>query len=208
MIRESLPPATEAIVFCRPTEEQVALYEKSVASSTGARALLRGEAGDAFGISLLHGVLPLISALRRLCNHPSLIRRAMIEGGTEEGGKQDDEEIESDAEDVAFLLDDTGRGEARESRGVGMESSGSWRVTDQASTKDTRDVGGSRTWKVPRASRAAGNADETTSKPIQDFETQSSGKLVVLEALLRAVRREYNQDKVRWFFSPREALWG
>lgn len=120
VIRGSLPPALEVVVFCRPSPQQLTLYKRCIANSSGARALLRGDGAERAAAGM-RAVLPLISTLRRLCNHPDLVRgkgnaRDECETETQElseehvaAAAEAEAEEDSDGDDVAFLLldDDT-----------------------------------------------------------------------------------------------------
>lgn len=232
VIQGSLPAASEIMVFCRPSGEQLALYESCVASSRGARALLgRGE-GASTVRGVLKGVLPLISTLRKLCNHPALVRdggagieanaasgagvdtvvggRGLGEGGADddgsEGGEEneeeeegsDDDDVDSDAEDVAFLMGDDDGQVSTSPRGAVPEP--------PPACEETHLDGGGRggeggrkpaPWKVPVTAAVERVKTLPASLGVKpDFETRSSGKLLVLEALLGAVRGHFPSDKV------------
>ncbi|XP_076344572.1 DNA repair and recombination protein RAD54B-like [Tachypleus tridentatus] len=67
VINKYLPGKVEYVVFCRPTELQLALYQQILTSRVLQRCLsLRGGAEDP-------SHLVCISALRKLCNHPHLL---------------------------------------------------------------------------------------------------------------------------------------
>lgn len=186
MIQDSLPSATEVIVFCRPSKEQLLLYEWCVANSGEVKALLNGGTVGASGAALLHGVLPLISTLRKLCNHPDLVRShngdtcseqvvdsANIEGEKDHNNQNSPEDEESDVDDVAFLLDDDDGENAFRRPGCTPPM---WNIPHNAAVKD-----------------AAAVAPEVSP----EYETKSSGKLAVLEALLKTIRWEHPKEKVR-----------
>lgn len=244
VIRGSLPPALEVVIFCRPSARQLSLYERCIASS-GAKALLFDdelggpdpEADKQRRLISLRGVLPLISTLRRLCNHPDLV----FESSFGRAGDANDENVEEIFQDVAradgddldfFFVDDEdvevdtsqdslrdtnvagatggvrrGRGEhvlatntacgkengaAIATSGCGRGSTGSWKVPRFSGTATGTAAGaGAGT----TASNALGLEVDKLATP--KYETEASGKVAVLEALLSAVRREYPGDKVR-----------
>lgn len=254
VIRGSLPPALEVVVFCRPSPRQLSLYETCIQKSEGARSLLYGGGGFGGGAERrrasgggresgeeveeeeeeedeeedeggeeehsvsLQGVLPLISTLRRLCNHPDLIagRKDGAVGAGANGGE---------STVVAAEIPDVGpRGEDRDDdddddEAVGKENSttttgggggrpgakGLWKVprsvraVGAAATSATSSVGGVR----GRASGSTAGGAPAAGKAEPGFETEASGKVVVLEALLKTVRREFPADKVGPLFSCR-----
>ncbi|KAK9822627.1 hypothetical protein WJX81_000343 [Elliptochloris bilobata] len=63
-----LPPLTKFVVFCRPSPLQVQLYE-ALLRSKAVSALLTGGSGSVAG----GNILGVITALRKLCNHPDLL---------------------------------------------------------------------------------------------------------------------------------------
>lgn len=238
VIQGSLPPALEVVVFCRLSAQQLALYKRYIAASSGARALLDGggrTGGTATtGFVGMQGVLPLISTLRRLCNHPDLVVENAVaadgsrgnENVSDDEHEEDDEEncqVDSDEEDIAFLLHDAADG--HDSGRRGSTEGGTTTVSAVAATdlscegkeNDLADSASSRcdepsskgAWKVSRTAESApggksvivgGNASlSTVEQPASpsSYSSECSGKLVVLEALLRTVRREYPSDKVQ-----------
>ena len=271
VIRGSLPPALEVVVFCRPSPQQLSLYEACVATS-GAPALLvdvlgeeltpdeggeEEEVGPTRHLSLsLRGVLPLISSLRRLCNHPDLVagrgteagagsgsgsgvkRSAVKCGGTLPEGLDDDGDDSGDSDDVRSS-DEEGvkkspsfSAQNKENRAgvapppaaaaaaaaVGAGAEGVTRHVHGKGSNLTENSGGrgpTRAWKVPRVVSGVAKAEATVEvarvatgrekKPklaaygveMPKYETEASGKVVVLEALLRTIRRAYPGDKVR-----------
>ncbi|CAN0464314.1 unnamed protein product, partial [Ectocarpus sp. 12 AP-2014] len=213
VIRGSLPAALEVVVFCRPSARQLSLYESCIAASAGARSLLYGaDDGDADSDDAgrggsdggqeeeeeeegggggkkrqqqrrrpigLQGVLPLISKLRRLCNHPDLVE-----------------------EDTSAAGELPAEGEERQGGGSGSGKEDN-NTPEEHGTAGRAGAKGA--WKVPRASEAAaarggakglGKAFASTAAALPLYETQASGKVTVLEAMLKAVRREYPGDKV------------
>ncbi|CAD5117926.1 DgyrCDS6671 [Dimorphilus gyrociliatus] len=79
--RQYLPPKVEIVIFCRPVELQMKLYEKLLSS---------GVVNECIHTSDSAQHLMLISALKKLCNHPSLLYRDDIiddENELEEGDK-------------------------------------------------------------------------------------------------------------------------
>lgn len=238
VIRGSLPPALEVVIFCRPSPQQLALYESYIASSAGARSLLygsaegRGEGGEGGAHQLdgqgeseeeesedgeeseddvreerkqqqqrpvsLQGVLPLISTLRRLCNHPDLVAGINDNVGSSSGSGSDNN-VE-DARDDALGTSQKGSG-----GDLGKENSIVSTVTASRSAFK-------RPWKIPRSSGggAAPAAATAPAAPAAEaaprYETEASGKLLVLEALLKAVRRECPGDKVRDWCVPLKYL--
>lgn len=259
VIRGSLPPALEVVVFCRPSPRQLSVYESCIASSAGARSLLfgddEGERGAREGEEKsdedeeeeeeegeeeeeedwveeeegaergaragkkrrrqrsrrvgLQGVLPLISTLRRLCNHPDLVDGKTGCTSTAGGGSRTDNRDAEEMLDGGGLQGDGSHNGAESafdydgvSGSVDKENSAS-HVTAAAGRKGPA-------WKVPRASGAAVAAKVTGGVERDDkvrdtasaaataprYETAASGKVLVLEALLKAVRRECPGDKV------------
>lgn len=65
-----LPPKVEIVVFCKPAELQRKLYEKLLTS---------GIVNECIHTSDSAQHLMLISALKKLCNHPCLLYRDEIE---------------------------------------------------------------------------------------------------------------------------------
>ena len=289
VIRGSLPSALEVVVFCRPSPQQQSLYEACVATS-GARALLvdvlgeeltPDEGGQEDGVDAtrhlpvgLRGVLPLISSLRRLCNHPDLVAgRGSREGAGSGGGGSiggndggggvcdkisddcagtlreelddgddggdsvdsddgDDNDDGDDSDDVRPSDDEAATEKARPllakkkenivdvAAAAAAAAGGGAAMTSHAHGKgnslaDSGGRGPTRAWKVPRVVSGAAKARapvvaarvETgrqkktnlaaASSELPNYETEASGKVVVLEALLRTVRRAYPGDKVR-----------
>ena len=231
VIRGSLPPALEVVVFCRPSPQQLSLYETCIQRSEGARSLLyggggkaekrRGASGGGVGesdeeeeeeeeedlVSLqgpvsLQGVLPLISNLRRLCNHPDLVtagkkdsavRGSGGENGSEHGGGEAETPPGSPRSDDDDDVDPPGKeNSTTATAGGGRPSSkGLWKVPRSTRAMGTSTAGSSgRVWDQASASTTAEAAVEPR------YETEASGKVVVLEALLRTVRREFPGDKV------------
>lgn len=267
VIRGSLPPALEVVVFCRPSPQQLSLYEACVATLS-ARALLvdvlgeeltsdEGEEEEGVGATRppsvsLQGVLPLISSLRRLCNHPDLVAGRGIREGAGSGGDNgsggscngiadncggtlseelddddgdDSDDVRSGDEEVVEKSRSLSAKNKENDAGVAQAAA---TITEaaEAMTSHAHGKGNSltgisggrgpaRAWKVPRVVSGAETAKasvavarvatgrEKTSKPAADnadlpkYETEASGKVVVLEALLRTIRRAYPGDKVR-----------
>lgn len=258
VIQSSLPAALEVVVFCRPSAQQLALYEKCIDSSWQVRALIgRAEQeeydedeGKGERRANLKGVLPLISTLRRLCNHPDLVKgkrhqadddhpaETLEKNGMglendldEESGADQD----SDEEDTAFLL--LGEQDKKVTEISSQSSSGSpsgdppsrtgvtgggVKATNNGSAVGA--IGAAtapvRAFKVPcarpRAGRVAvgvgagdvgvaatGRKHSVEASPsvgevtAPEYNAEASGKLAVLQGLLRAVRRECPSDKVR-----------
>ncbi|XP_068093765.1 DNA repair and recombination protein RAD54B isoform X2 [Hyperolius riggenbachi] len=71
VINKFLPPKTESIVFCRPSMFQLELYRKLLSSGL-VRSCLQG-----LGENSPH--LVCIGALKKLCNHPSLLYKTIQE---------------------------------------------------------------------------------------------------------------------------------
>jgi DNA repair and recombination protein RAD54B len=64
VIAKFLPPKTETVVFCRPTEAQAAVYRAVLGSPVFGKVLGSPEAS-----------LQLITVLKKVCNSPSLLRK-------------------------------------------------------------------------------------------------------------------------------------
>ena len=78
LLSQHLPPKVIEIVCCRPTELQIALYTHFINSKAVRRMLSSDGDGDGDGgKSARPQVLPLITALKKLCNHPKLIYDVM-----------------------------------------------------------------------------------------------------------------------------------
>lgn len=230
VIRGSLPAALEVVVFCRPSSKQLSLYERCIASSATARALLdetglSGVWGSTGGTRIgLQGVLPLISTLRKLCNHPDLVDAhsgSIIAGEhAEQGVETQERALDGEDDDLEFLcLED---GETEKSRDSSEPSTQEAVTTIRASfdkensvlaAKIGTDIGGRGSvgsWKVPRSSgavataagaskagaRVKGKALGAAGAAVPKFETNDSGKVLVLNALLRAIRSACPGDKV------------
>ncbi|XP_030072552.1 DNA repair and recombination protein RAD54B isoform X3 [Microcaecilia unicolor] len=71
VINKFLPPKTENVVFCRPTALQVELYQKLL-NSRAVKSCLQGMMENS-------SHLVSIGALKKLCNHPSLLYKAIKE---------------------------------------------------------------------------------------------------------------------------------
>ncbi|CAM9490283.1 unnamed protein product, partial [Laminaria digitata] len=257
-------------------------------ATSGARALLvdvlgeevvsdEGEQEEGDGATRhlsvgLQGVLPLISSLRRLCNHPDLVAgRGSREGaggggggGDSIGGKDgggtgtggggggggchrisdncggtlreeldDDGDDSGDSDDVQSSGDEeaveksrplsaknieNNVGVAAAAAAAGTAAAGAAMASPHGkgnnSLANSGGRGPARAWKVPRvvsgatkakapvvAARAETGRKKTSklaaaSAELPKYETEASGKVVVLEALLRMVRRAYPSDKV------------
>ncbi|KAI3434723.1 hypothetical protein D9Q98_002784 [Chlorella vulgaris] len=72
-----LPPLSDYVVFCRPTEAQLRLY-RSVLGSSSVRSLLSAS-GNNYGDQ----TLTVLTNLRKICNHPSLYTPTPTDGGGE-----------------------------------------------------------------------------------------------------------------------------
>ncbi|XP_069076581.1 DNA repair and recombination protein RAD54B isoform X2 [Pleurodeles waltl] len=88
VIDKFLPPKTESIVFCRPTALQLELYRKLL-TSRAIRSCLQGALENS-------PHLGCILALKKLCNHPALLFRAVK---VKEGNLSQDEFSESNLYD-------------------------------------------------------------------------------------------------------------
>jgi SNF2 family DNA or RNA helicase len=66
LLAKHLPPLAVHTVFCRPSQLQVSIYRHMLRSES-LRSLLHGS-GAGFD-----SVLPVITAIRKLCNHPDLL---------------------------------------------------------------------------------------------------------------------------------------
>ncbi|KAI9725872.1 MAG: helicase [Chrysothrix sp. TS-e1954] len=74
ILAKYLPPKTETVLFCRPTQAQAAVYRKVLASPAFGAVLGSSETS-----------LKLISVLKKLCNSPSLLKsNAMVEEGRDD----------------------------------------------------------------------------------------------------------------------------
>jgi SNF2 family DNA or RNA helicase len=71
ILEDYLPPKSEQVVFCRPSESQVALYRFFLGSKTLRQAMAEG-AGSSSS-------LECISILTKLCNYPGLVRAKALE---------------------------------------------------------------------------------------------------------------------------------
>uniref|UniRef100_A0A8C4QGT4 RAD54 homolog B n=1 Tax=Eptatretus burgeri TaxID=7764 RepID=A0A8C4QGT4_EPTBU len=80
-----LPPRHEYVVFCRPTSLQLALYHRLL-NSTTVRSCLGS--GARFGADRSPHLV-CISALRKLCNEPSLLYTLQVTGDNEEDYYED-----------------------------------------------------------------------------------------------------------------------
>lgn len=69
VINKFLPPKKESILFCRPTVLQLALY-RTLLSSQVVRSCLQGSLENS-------PHLICIGALKKLCNHPCLLLKAI-----------------------------------------------------------------------------------------------------------------------------------
>ncbi|KAG2448210.1 hypothetical protein HYH02_006795 [Chlamydomonas schloesseri] len=76
LLAKHLPPLASLTLFCRPTEQQVSLY-KAVLRSKAVTSLLGGSGGGGED-----NTLAVITALRKVANHPDLL---LNPGGGEEG---------------------------------------------------------------------------------------------------------------------------
>ena len=229
VIRGSLPPALEIIVFCRISQRQLSLYERCIAESSATAAFFVDD-GAAPGTPLrasFREVLPLISTLRRLCNHPDLVVGNSGGGGLIGANNFDDGHLreklpnqvmddgindeDSDSDDLAFLLVDAKEGEERgrarsrekentQANGIDVGRGGcrgSWELPPPAKTGAGAEAG-------LGIGRGVDGATDTTrgfargmAVTAARYATEDSGKLVVLEALLRSIRQEFPGDKVR-----------
>lgn len=241
VIRGSLPAALEVVIFCRPSLKQLSLYERCIASSATARALLDDTGLSGVGRSTggmrigLQGVLPLISTLRKLCNHPGLVEgcsgSSIINEHAEQGVETQERAFDDEDDDLEFAcLDD---GETDKPQDPSECSSQEAVTTVRASFDKENSVlagkigtavsgGGSvGSWKVPRSSGAAtavkgaskaGAINGAEGKVLESvgsaaggavpkFQTNDSGKVLVLNALLRTIRSASPGDKVRQYSS-------
>ncbi|CAM9648359.1 unnamed protein product, partial [Ectocarpus sp. 8 AP-2014] len=140
------------------------------------------------------GVLPLISKLRRLCNHPDLVEEDTSAAG----------ELSAEGEE----RQGGGPGSGKENSNTPVEHStagragakGAWKVPRASGAAAAAARGGAKGLGKPFASTAAAAAAEAEAEAaaaaLPLYETEASGKATVLEALLKAVRREYPGDKV------------
>lgn len=228
VIRGTLPPALEIVVFCRPSQHQLSLYERFIAGSSATASLFEND-GAAYASAvpqqfIFREVLPLISALRRLCNHPDLVKTSSGSGVTK---SLDDDDCprekhpdhvggDDSDDDLAFLLREDEEEEKRrrkeESRGkennLENERGGglvhglarSCKVlrlteTEMGAGKEV-DVGdGMGLENVPDSSSSFAQGENAVATV--KYETEDSGKLLVLKGLLRSIRREFPGDKVR-----------
>jgi DNA repair and recombination protein RAD54B len=71
ILEDYLPPKSEQVVFCRPSESQVLLYRFFLGSKTLRQAMAEG-AGSSSS-------LECISLLTKLCNYPGLVRAKALE---------------------------------------------------------------------------------------------------------------------------------
>lgn len=81
IIAKYLPPKTEYVVFCRPTDAQVAVYAAMLDPMSGSRDASESIYGAALNNS--HMSLKLINVLKKVCNSPSLLVKEP--GEAEEG---------------------------------------------------------------------------------------------------------------------------
>ncbi|KAL4434006.1 hypothetical protein ABPG75_000447 [Micractinium tetrahymenae] len=95
-----LPPLTNYVVFCRPTEEQLRVYSGVLGSSTVRRML--APSGSDFGDQ----ALSVLTSLRKICNHPVLYTPAP---GGAEAAAADNEEDSSAGEVAEFDPDQSGK---------------------------------------------------------------------------------------------------
>lgn len=84
ILEDYLPPKSDFVVFCRPSEAQVKLYRFFLGSKTLRQVLSEGMVGSSSS-------LECISILTKLCNHPSLVyakaKQYIQEQGEEMGSK-------------------------------------------------------------------------------------------------------------------------
>ncbi len=66
ILEDYLPPKSEQVVFCRPSESQVALYRFFLGSKTLRQAMAEGQQSGS--------ALECMSLLTKLCNYPGLVR--------------------------------------------------------------------------------------------------------------------------------------
>lgn len=216
------------VIFCRLSQKQLSLYERCISSSPSARALLddaglSGVGGiTGGGVLGMQGVLPLISKLRRLCNHPDLID-GHVSSSTNENAQQgvetQERALEDEDDELEFIFLEDGDAansqDASESATQSVAAIGARHGKEVRVARTDTDVGGRGSvgsWKVPRSNGAAtttvagaakagakatGKALGSTEAAMPKFETHDSGKVLVLEALLRAVRSACPGDKVR-----------
>lgn len=230
MIRGTLPPALEIVVFCRPSQRQLSLYERYIAGSSATASLFEDDgAADASAIPQqfsFHDVLPLISTLRRLCNHPDLVKTSSDSGRTKSLDDDDypreklpDHVSDDSDDDLAFLIMND---EEEENERGSAESRGE---------ENSLDHGLARSCQVPRltememeAGKEVGVGAEMGAKNVPDwcssfvqgekavatvkYETEDSGKLLVLEGLLRSIRGDFPGDKVRQIKTSRSTRHG
>lgn len=262
VIRGSLPPALEVVIFCRPSQQQLSLYQRCISSSE-ARVLLcnddeeensgedrngfsseSDEAGKSSGkrtekqrqrskrsrpqrAITLQGVLPLISTLRRLCNHPDLVDEKYTsdvgdgDGCGENFGSSDEslkgmvnfddddwryrllknEEAERDSEGQETAAGDTlGKENTLPnavSDGLGRGAKGATSGFKAPRLSGARDSTAIETPQVATAVETTRDSAARSVNRTQQYDSQASGKVLVLQELLMAVRRDCPDDKVR-----------
>jgi SNF2 family DNA or RNA helicase len=81
ILEDYLPPKSEQVVFCRPSESQVLLYRFFLGSKTLRQAMADGAASSSS--------LECISLLTKLCNYPGLVRAKAVSYLAE----QDEEDV-------------------------------------------------------------------------------------------------------------------
>uniref|UniRef100_A0A8C6X6S3 RAD54 homolog B n=1 Tax=Naja naja TaxID=35670 RepID=A0A8C6X6S3_NAJNA len=92
VINKFLPPKKESILFCRPTMLQLALY-RTLLNSQIVRSCLQGSLENS-------PHLICIGALKKLCNHPCLLSKAIQKKESESGGNQDQTNLYGGLRDV------------------------------------------------------------------------------------------------------------
>lgn len=85
LLRQHLPPKVIQIVCCRPSDLQVKLYQHFLKSKT-IKNITRGDGAEGRASGGLHA-LPLITSLKKLCNHPKLIWDTVQNMKEKPGGK-------------------------------------------------------------------------------------------------------------------------
>jgi SNF2 family DNA or RNA helicase len=71
ILEDYLPPKSEQVVFCRPSEAQVALY-RFFLNTKNLRQVMTGAAGTSSSLECM-------SILTKLCNYPGLVRKKAME---------------------------------------------------------------------------------------------------------------------------------
>ncbi|KAK9403156.1 DNA repair and recombination protein RAD54B [Crotalus adamanteus] len=92
VINKFLPPKKESILFCRPTMLQLALYH-TLLNSQIVRSCLQGSFENS-------AHLICIGALKKLCNHPCLLLKAIQKKESESCGNQDQTSLYDGLHDI------------------------------------------------------------------------------------------------------------